>query len=163
MNRGIAAGAVAGLIAGLGFDAVMRVMPGAGAPRSMIAFVADVVHAPSHLDGWLVYPVYGVVIGMFFGWWLRDRRLDDLRAALWGGLYGIAWWIIAGLILIPGALGLWPLSALAVDRLRPVALPLLVGHLLYGVVLGLAAGRITGMMSRQARSGPAHHAGRRAA
>jgi hypothetical protein len=55
---------------------------------------------------------------------------------MWGGLYGVGWWIVAELVLIPVLLAVWPLSITAVDRVRDVALPLLVGHVVYGVILG---------------------------
>ena len=32
---------------------------------------------------------------------------------LWGGLYGLAWWIVSGVLLIPALLGKVPLSSAA--------------------------------------------------
>jgi hypothetical protein len=136
MHKTLAAGAAAGAIGGIVFAGLMRLFPLGAEHRSMIAFAGDLVHAGSPLIGWLVYPVYGVAMGALFGWLLGGGALDKVPAAMWGGLYGVGWWIAAELVLIPALLAVWPLSISAVDRVRDVALPLLVGHVVYGVVLG---------------------------
>jgi len=82
---------------------------------------------------------------------------------LWGGVYGLGWWIVAGIVLVPAALARWPLSIAAVDQVRGVALPLLIGHLVYGVILGLVWCRITSRPSFQRHTSQATVAGRRAA
>src|SRR5262249_32615961 len=137
MHKTTAAGAAAGAIGGVVFAGLMRLFPVGAEHRSMIAFAADLVRGWSPLIGWLVYPVYGTAIGSLFGWLLGWSALDKVRAAMWGGLYGVGWWIAAELVLIPALLALWPLSISAVDRVRDVALPLLVGHVVYGVILGI--------------------------
>jgi hypothetical protein len=143
MHKTIAAGAAGGAIGGVIFAGLMRLAPVGAEHRSMIVFAADLVRASwSPLIGWLVYPVYGVALGALFGWLLGASALDKIRAAMWGGLYGVGWWIAAELVLIPARLAVWPLSISAVDRVRDVALPLLVGHLVYGVVLGIAWSRL---------------------
>jgi hypothetical protein len=141
MHKTLAAGAAAGAIGGIVFAGLMRLFPLGAEHRSMIAFAADLVRTGSPRLGWLVYPVYGVAIGALFGWLLGRSALDKVRAAMWGGLYGVGWWIAAELVLIPALLAVWPLSISAVDRVRDVALPLLVGHIVYGVVLGIAWSR----------------------
>lgn len=162
MNRKIAAGAAGGLIAGVALDIVMRLMP-ARDGGSMIAFGAHTVHASSALAGWLAYLVYGVVIGAVFGWLLHTQRLDDLSSMVWGGLYGVGWGIVASLVLIPALRGAWPFSIAAVDQGREIALPLLIGHVVYGVILGLAWSRITNGTSLGQRPDTARIAPRRAA
>ncbi len=146
MGRKMAAGVVAGLIGGLVFSALMRVVPVAAAGPSMIAFAADVAHAANPMVGWLVYPVYGVVIGALFGALLRGQTLGDIPGALWGVAYGVGWWIIAELVLVPARLGGWSWSASAFGAalVHEAALPLLAGHVVYGVILGVTWSRITG-------------------
>ena len=141
MHKTVAAGAAAGAIGGIVFAGLMRLFPVGAEHRTMIACAADLVRARSPLIGWLVYPVYGVAIGALFGWLLGRSALDKARAAMWGGLYGVGWWIAAELVLIPSLFVVWPLSISAVDRVRDVALPLLVGHVVYGVILGIAWSR----------------------
>ena len=142
MNRKIAAGAAAGLIAGLAFDVAMRAIP-ARTGGSMITFAATAVHSTHPLAGWLAYAVYGVLIGALFGWLVANQPLDDGAAMVWGGLYGLGWWIVAGLVLLPALRPAWPFSITAIDQAREVAFPLLIGHVVYGVILGLAWSEIT--------------------
>jgi hypothetical protein len=162
MGRKIVAGVMSGLIGGLAFDALMYAIPAAGG-TSMIAFAADAVHPSNSLIGWLVYPVYGIVIGAFFGGLLYSQTVDDAWATLWGGLYGVGWWIIAQLVLIPILFAIRPLSSSAIDRVRDVALPLLVGHVVYGVILGFGWSRITRLAIRRRRPSEADRPARRAA
>jgi hypothetical protein len=162
MNRKIAAGAAGGLIGGLVLDALMRVMPSASG-QPMIAFAAGAVHASRPLAGWLAYSVYGVLIGALFGRLLSGPSLGDAATMVWGAVYGMGWWIVTGLVLLPAVLGVWPLSVAGIDRTRDVAFPLLIGHLAYGVVLGLAWSRITRWMAGGRGPGAAAQPIRRAA
>ncbi|HEX2440768.1 MAG TPA: hypothetical protein VHT71_20820 [Methylomirabilota bacterium] len=137
MRTTIAAGAIAGLAAGVVLDAVMRIMRLGQGAESMIGYGAGLVHTTHLTIGWFVYPVYGVLLGLAFGWVLQARSLDIGRATALGLAWGLAWWLIAAVILVPAGLGDWPLSPAAVDAVRRVALPLLIGHLVYGAILGV--------------------------
>jgi hypothetical protein len=52
-------------------------------------------------------------------------------------LYGIAWWILGGLILMPMFLGMSPFAPLMREMMRPVALGSLMGHIVFGLILGI--------------------------
>ena len=54
-------------------------------------------------------PLDSAVIGAIFAWLFWTRTTSVGSGLLWGGLYGIAWWIIGGQILMPLALGMPPL------------------------------------------------------
>jgi uncharacterized membrane protein YagU involved in acid resistance len=54
----------------------------------------------------------------------------------WGALYGFAWWMLGGLILMPVLLGMPAFAPLMMEPMRPVAMGSLIGHLIYGVILG---------------------------
>jgi hypothetical protein len=136
MRTTIGAGGIAGLAAGVVLDAVMRIMHLGQGAQSMIRYGAGLVHTGHPAVGWLVYPVYGLLLGLAFGWLLQARDLDVGRATGLGLVWGVAWWLVAAVILVPASLGDWPLSPTAVDAVRRVALPLLIGHLVYGALLG---------------------------
>jgi hypothetical protein len=53
-----------------------------------------------------------------------------------GALYGLAWWILGGLILMPLFLGMPPFAPLQMAPMRLVAMGSLLGHLIYGLILG---------------------------
>jgi hypothetical protein len=138
MRSKVLAGAVAGLIAGFLFGLMMQVMQAPapdGTKVPMMAMVAQVVGSSSLLVGWLYHLFNSAVIGASFGWLFgRANRMD--QALLLGSVYGVLWWVLGGLILMPLALGMPPFAPLRMEPMRPVALGSLMGHVLYGVVLG---------------------------
>ena len=153
MSRKIGIGAAAGLIAGVLFGVLMEFLPAPvpiGGRISMIVFAARAVHAQSALVGWLAYVVYGLIIGGIFGWLVHDQTLEEARSIVWGCVYGLGWWILAGLVLVPALRGAIPFSPSAVDAIHPVALALLMGHVVYGVVLGAGVPLITERLGRLA-------------
>jgi hypothetical protein len=97
-----------------------------------------VVRSTSLVVGWIYHLFNSAVIGALFGWLLAGR-IDDRygRGALWGALYGLGWWVLGGLVLMPVLLGMPAFAPLAMAPMRPVALGSLIGHVLFGVVLGL--------------------------
>ena len=139
MRSDINAGVVAGLVGGLVFGAMMQMMSAPtpqGGQMPMMAMVAMVVRSDSPLVGWLYHLFNSAVIGAIFGW-LSGGRSQRLVAGLgWGAAYGFAWWILGGLILMPLFLGMPPFAPLQMEPMRPVAMGSLVGHLVYGVILG---------------------------
>jgi len=137
MNSRITVGIIAGLIAGVIFGLMMTMM---NAPdgKPMMAMVAQVVRSDSLVVGWLYHLFNSAVIGAIFGWLLGNRVSGIGAGLLWGGLYGVLWWILGGLILMPLFLGMSPLAPLMMEPMRPVAISSLVGHIFYGLILGAA-------------------------
>lgn len=146
MRTVLTAGAVAGLLAGVVFGLMMQMMsaPGpGGSSMPMMAMVAQIVGSSSVAVGWLYHLFNSAVIGAAFGLLLGGRVGGSVRrgAALGAG-YGILWWILGGLILMPLFLGMPPLAPVRMAPMRPVAMGSLVGHLVYGVVLGVSLARL---------------------
>jgi hypothetical protein len=102
----------------------------------MMAMVAMVVRSDSLLVGWLYHLFNSAFIGAIFGW-LFGCRSQSLFAGLgWGAAYGFGWWILGALILMPVFLGMPPLAPLLMEPMRPVVMGSLLGHLIYGIILG---------------------------
>jgi hypothetical protein len=138
MRRTLLAGAMAGLFAGFFFGVAMQVMQAPtpdGAKVPMMAMVAQVVGSSSLLVGWLYHLFNSAVIGAIFGWLFGALSRVD-QAVLLGSVYGVFWWVLGGLILMPLALGMPALAPLRMEPMQPVALGSLMGHILYGVFLG---------------------------
>jgi len=139
MRTRIIYGIVAGLIAGLMFGVMMQMMTAPtpdGGQMPMMGMVAKVVGSDSLIVGWLYHLFNSAVIGGIFGW-LLGNRVDKYGAGFgWGTLYGIAWWILGGLILMPMLLGLPAFAPLMMAPMRAVAIGSLVGHIIYGLILG---------------------------
>ncbi len=137
MRSRIVVGIVAGLIGGVVFGMMMQMM---AAPdgKPMMAMVAQVVRSESLVVGWLYHLFNSAVIGGIFGWLLGNRIGGYGAGLLWGALYGIAWWILGGLILMPMFLGMSAFAPLMMEMMRPVAMGSLMGHIIFGLVLGVS-------------------------
>jgi hypothetical protein len=141
MRSNLTAGIVAGLIAGVIFGMMMTMMhaptPGGGS-IPMMAMVARVVASSSLAVGWLYHLFNSAVIGGLFGWFLGGK-VDGLGSGIgWGAGYGIIWWVLGGLILMPLLLGMPAFAPLQMPMMRPVAFASLMGHVMFGVILGAA-------------------------
>lgn len=139
MRAEITAGIGAGLAAGIVFGMMMQMMSAPtpnGGTMPMMAMVAMVVRSDSALVGWIYHLFNSAVIGAIFGW-VAACRLPSLTAGLTGGAaYGFVWWILGALILMPVFLGMPPFAPLMMEPMRPVAMGSLMGHLIYGIILG---------------------------
>lgn len=139
MRSRVLAGAAAGLAGGLIFGMMMQMMSAPtpdGGTMPMMAMVAMVVKSESMLVGWLYHLFNSAVIGALFGAILGQRAVDRRSGLVFGAAWGVVWWVLGGLILMPLALGMDPFAPLQMPPMRPVALGSLVGHLVYGLILG---------------------------
>ena len=152
MGSRIAAGAIAGLIAGVPFGLMMQLMSAPtpdGGQMPMMAMVARVVGSGSIAIGWLYHLFNSVVIGALFAW-VFGSRVHSLGSGIgWGAAWGLVWWVAGALVLMPLALGMPPFGPLMMEPMRPVAMGSLVGHAVFGLVLGGAYAAV--VRSRVAR------------
>lgn len=139
MRARVLAGAAAGVAGGLIFGMMMQMMSAPmpdGGSMPMMAMVAMVVKSESIVVGWLYHLFNSAVIGALFGAILGRRVVDRRTGLVFGAAWGVVWWVLGGLILMPLALGMEPFAPLMMPPMRPVALGSLVGHLMYGLILG---------------------------
>jgi hypothetical protein len=122
------AGAVGGLVGGVLFGAMMGAM-------GMLPMVAMLVGSENAGVGFVVHMVMSGIIGAGFGLIFGTRALDFQSGALWGAVYGVIWWILGPLLIMPSLMGIGPQFGMALTM--PMLMSL-VGHLIYGVVAGLA-------------------------
>lgn len=139
MRSDVANGIVSGLVGGIIFGIMMQMMTAPtleGGQMPMMAMAAKVVRSDIMAVGWLYHLFNSAVIGAVFGWLLGTRSQTYAAGLGWGALYGFAWWILGGLILMPLFLGMAPFAPLQMEPMRRVAMGSLVGHLIYGLILG---------------------------
>ncbi len=128
-TRELKLGAYGGLAGGLVFGAMMGFM-------GMLPMIGSMVGQPTAGAGFVVHMVNSVIIGAGFALVL-GRFVSGTRSGVGVGLaYGGAWWILGPLTLMPLFMGMglgvnWNAAAAA------AMLPSLVGHLMFGGVLGL--------------------------
>ena len=140
MSSKVTRGIVSGLAGGIVFGLMMQMMNAPtpdGGSMPMMAMVAMVVRSTSLAVGWIYHLFNSALIGVFFALLLGDRVTGNSSGAAWGAMWGVVWWVLGGLILMPLLLGMPAFASLTMAPMRPVALGSLVGHLIYGILLGV--------------------------
>jgi hypothetical protein len=127
--QGAIGGVVGGLVGGLGFGVIM----GMG---GMLPMVAGLVGSSAALVGFAVHMVISSIIGVSFGLLFGAQLKSYTSGALWGLGYGALWWVLGPLVLMPLMMGMGVRFGAA---LTPPMLMSLGGHLIFGLLLGLAA------------------------
>jgi hypothetical protein len=120
--RSLQWGAIAGLTGGI-----------VSSPLLFAAHVlSNIVGVDTHLStfhGLLVHLLVSTMIGMSYGVLFRDEASNLGMASAWGGMFGLIWWYIGPLTLLPliltGEID-WRITAVS------TLLPSLLGHLVYG-------------------------------
>ena len=139
MRSRVLDGAIAGIAGGIIFGVMMQMMNAPtpnGQSMPMMSMVAMVVRSKSLAVGWLYHLFNSAVIGGLFGL-LFDARVQSIGSGLgWGAAWGAIWWVVGGLILMPLFLGMEAFASLKMAEMRPVAMGSLMGHLVYGLILG---------------------------
>ena len=134
VNRGIA-GVVGGLVGGVAFGVLMQV-------TGMIPMVAMLVGSDSAGIGWLVHLVISAGIGASFGLLLGGWATTMASSTGLGLGYGVVWWVLGGLVIMPAWLGM------GVFMFNTMAWMSLLGHLIYGLLLGVVYALVTPRLSR---------------
>ena len=128
--RRAVAGTVGGVAGGLAFGMLMAVM-------GMLPMIASMVGSTSAGVGFLVHMVISVGIGLGLTVLFGNMLLTSYsRGIVVGLLYGALWWVLGPLVAMPLMLGM-PLF-----MIDTMALFSLMGHLIYGAILGAVAVRI---------------------
>jgi uncharacterized membrane protein YagU involved in acid resistance len=117
-------GAVGGLAGGVIFGLLMQTM-------DMIPMVAQLVGNTSSAVGWLVHLAISSFLGISFAVLLGPAASTLVRAAALGVGYGVFWWVLGALLLMPARLGM------PVFELSTTAWQSLMGHMMFGLALGL--------------------------
>ncbi len=126
--RAMGWGLVASLVGGLAFGAVMW-------STGELEMVAALVGRSSALAGFGVHLAVSSIVGMSYGRLFRYEAPTLAAGVAWGAVYGLVWWFVGPLTLMPVLLGeplAWSADGLA------TALPSLFGHLAYGAPTGAA-------------------------
>jgi len=121
-------GAGAGLAGGLAFAPVMSA-------TGILPYVAELVGGHAAGTGMAVHLALAALLGVGYGALYRREAPDIAAAVGWGLLYGLIWWFLGTLTLLPLLTDQHHVEWTAVDA--AAALPALVGHLIYGAITGL--------------------------
>jgi len=130
--RALGRGALGGLLGGLVFTVVMVQI-------GFLPTVAQLVGSSSVGVGLAIHLLIADLIGASYGLLFRRQSFDVGSALGWGVAYGLLWWLLGPLTLLPILLGAPPQWTLAGAA---ATFPSLVGHLAYGAALGVAFYRL---------------------
>lgn len=122
--RALGWGAAASLAGGLVFSAVMVEV-------GFFPTVASLVGGTSPWLGFAVHVAISTLIGMTYGILFRNEAPNFGSGIAWGLVYGLVWWFLGPLTLLPVLLGG---SVTWTTKAAHLFLPSLVGHLFYGAV-----------------------------
>ncbi len=117
-------GVVGGLAGGVVFGLLMQMM-------GMMPMIAMLVGSKSVAVGWILHLAISAFAGALFGLVLGRRATGYGMAAALGMVYGFVWWVVGALLLMPLRMGMDPFV------LNAMAWQSLMGHILFGLVLGL--------------------------
>jgi hypothetical protein len=113
----------AGIVGGVAFGILMQMM-------GMIPMVAMLVGSKAVAVRWLVHLAIAAFIGATFAVLLGRYATSVAASTAIGAGYGGVWWVLGAPILMPARLGM------DVFIVNTVAWQSLMGHLIYGLVLG---------------------------
>jgi uncharacterized membrane protein YagU involved in acid resistance len=126
-------GIVGGLVGGAVFGMMMAMM-------GMLPMIGKMVGVPNAMVGFLVHMVISASIGASFGVLAGPIVTGRLSGLVSGAVYGMIWWVLGPLTLMPLMMGMglganWSLGA------AQAMLPSLMGHVIFGLLLGLVYSR----------------------
>jgi uncharacterized membrane protein YagU involved in acid resistance len=123
LTTGITHGVVAGLIGGSVFGVMMASM-------GMLPMVAQMIGAENPMIGFVLHLLISAVIGGTYGV-IAPRLPAGWPVVVAAGIvYGIIWWVLGALIIMPLVLGMGEM-VLQVGEMQWMSL---VGHIAFGVV-----------------------------
>ena len=123
-SQRLLAGIAGGLAGGVIFGAMMQMM-------GMLAMIGGLIGQESAGVGWIVHLGISVVFGLIYAVTFGSLSASWGRAAGFGAVYGVIWWVLGALVLMPASMGM------PVFQIGAMQLQSLVGHLIYGVALGV--------------------------
>lgn len=130
-NETIALNVQVGVVAGLVGGSVFGVQMAVG---GMLPMVAGMIGSSSVVIGFLVHLLISAVIGGTFGV-IAARLPSTLLMQVGAGfLYGLVWWVLGALIIMPLVLGMGEM----VLQVGESQLMSFVGHGIFGIVMGVS-------------------------
>ncbi len=124
MSKNITAGIYAGLFGGSVFAIMMAV-------GGMFPMISGMMGMDNALVGFVLHLIISAVIGAIFGLALDTMVMQGPgMSLLTGGIYGIVWWVLGPLLIMPLAMGM------PVFQIQAM-MGSLFGHITFGITMGM--------------------------
>ena len=118
--------ALAGIIGGIPFGIMMGMM-------GMMPMIGMLVRVESAFVGVLVHAAISAITGAIYGFLAVRFSLTWRNAVIGGFVYGVVWWELGALILMPALLGMFQM----IFVIGSTHWMSLLGHIIFGEVLAL--------------------------
>lgn len=125
--RALWLGAVAGLIGGIPFGIMMGML-------GMMPMIGMLVRVESAFVGVLVHAAISAITGAIYGFLAVRFALTWRNAIIGGFVYGVIWWVLGALVLMPAMLGMFQMI-FVIEQMQWMSL---LGHIIFGEVLALS-------------------------
>lgn len=119
-------GALAGLAGGVAFGVLMWL-------NGMLTAVGMLIRQPTLLAGVLVHMAISALFGILYGVIVSQTPGGRVNESILGIVYGLFWWAVGGLILMPMLLG----QSQMILMIGPIQWISFAGHLLYGLITAI--------------------------
>ena len=126
--KSIQHGAIGGIAGGIVFGVMMGMM-------GMLPMIGQMAGSPTASAGFFVHLIISAFIGASFALIFQSRVKGAKGGLGYGAAYGILWWFLGPLTLMPAMMGMgigvnWTIAPAV------AMFPSLVGHTVYGLILG---------------------------
>ena len=125
--RALWIGALAGIIGGIPFGMMMGMM-------GMMPMIGMLVRVDTVFAGVLVHGAISAITGVIYGFFVVRLPQTWRVAALAGFVYGVIWWVLGALVLMPAILGMFQMI-FVIEQTQWMSL---LGHIIFGEVLALS-------------------------
>jgi uncharacterized membrane protein YagU involved in acid resistance len=126
-TRALWLGALAGIIGGIPFGIMMGMM-------GMMPMIGMLVRVESAFVGVLVHAAISAITGAIYGFFAARLPQTWGVAAVAGIVYGVIWWVLGTLVLMPALLGMFE-NIFMIGQMQSMSL---LGHIIFGEVLALS-------------------------
>jgi uncharacterized membrane protein YagU involved in acid resistance len=126
LSDSVVKGVVAGLVGGAIFGVQMATM-------QMLPMVAQMIGSQSPVVGFFVHMLISAVIGGVYGVIASRLPSSWLVIAAAGAIYGVIWWVLGALVIMPLVLGMGGM-VLQIGDMQWMSL---IGHLIFGIVMAV--------------------------
>jgi uncharacterized membrane protein YagU involved in acid resistance len=122
-TRNLSLGAISGLVGGVPFGMLMAMM-------GIMPMVGTLIRVENATVGWVVHLVISAVVGALYGHFGPAFSKTWGSATIAGVIYGVIWWVLGALILMPAMLGMFQMI-LAIGQMQWMSL---MGHIIYATI-----------------------------
>jgi uncharacterized membrane protein YagU involved in acid resistance len=126
MNTKIKGGVLGGIAGGVVFGLLMHM-------KGVMPMIAMMIGSESVFVGWILHLIISAVTGVLFVYTLGGSPETYGKGIGMGVVYGVIWWVLGALILMPVILGMGVQFVNAFDTMRMMSL---MGHAIFGAILG---------------------------